>query len=192
MGKKTIILVRHGQYHRAEEGSLERLTTLGRKQARYAGKRLREEKIDRIVYSTMPRAEETANIIKKELAYRGSFVPTKLLWECTPGYPIKLRKKSGHTDAKRLAAHKRQVERAYKKFFKSSRKDSVEVLVCHGNVIRYLVCRALGVDTDNWVKMDILQCAISIVRVRTKGPHKVAVISHNDIGHIPKHLRTFL
>jgi serine/threonine-protein phosphatase PGAM5 len=192
MATKVLILVRHGQYHPAKDKEPERLTTLGRRQAKLAGKRLREEKIDRIVHSTMPRAMETATLIKGELKYRRKMESTPLLRECVPGFPKALRAKAKYTDTKKLTASKLQLEKAYKKYFKLGRKDSVEVLVCHGNVIRFLICKALGIDTDSWRKLDILQGSISVVKLRSKGTLRVQVVSHNDVGHIPKPHRTFL
>ena len=192
MATRTIILVRHGQYHPAKDGELERLTTLGRKQAALVGKRLRENKIDRIVHSTMPRAVETAAIIKKQLAYGDEFASCDTLRECTPGWPEHLRKKFGYTDVKKLNSAQAQLDKAFKKYFKRPRKDSVEVLVCHGNVIRYLVCKSLGIETLKWREMDILQGAISVIKISSKGTNRSILLSHNDVGHIPKTLRTFL
>ncbi|MNJ98446.1 phosphoglycerate mutase [compost metagenome] len=192
MATKTIILVRHGQYHPAQENETERLTTLGRKQAKHVSNRLKEVKIDRIVHSTMPRAMETAAIIKSGLSFRKSFESCDTLRECVPGFPKELRKKHGFTDIKKLKSHKEQADKAFEKYFKPSKKDSVEVLVCHGNIIRYLVCRVLGIDTMKWRELDIQQCALSVVEVRSKGSLKNVVISHNDVGHIPKAQRTFL
>jgi serine/threonine-protein phosphatase PGAM5 len=192
MGTKILILVRHGQYHRAEGTKLERLTTLGRKQAKLVGRRLRENKIHRIVSSTMPRAEETARIIKKELGHRTSIVLTDDVRECVPGFPKALRKKFGFTDIKKMTKDKAVLDKAFKKHFKPTAKDSVEILVCHGNVIRYLVAKAMDAHPEAWVKMDIQQCGISVVELKSKGTHKMQVISHNDIGHIPKKHRTFI
>lgn len=190
--KKTLILVRHGQYHSKSEKTLEKLTTLGRKQAKLAGKRLREHKIDRIVHSTMPRAKETAEIIKKTLGYRKKMESCDSLRECVPGFPKNLRKKYGHTDEQKLKSHKAQADRAFKKYFTVPRKDSVEVLVCHGNIIRYLVCKVMELEGHQWMNMDIQQCGMSVVVLRSKGDHRKIVISHNDVGHIPKHQRTFI
>ncbi len=191
MAKKLIILVRHGQYHSASSKGLEKLTVLGRRQAKLAAKRLKENKINRFIHSSMPRAVETAAIIKKELNYRGSYESCNLLRECVPGFPKALRKKYGYTDTKKLTKNIKQAEGAFKKHFKSPRKNSVEVLVCHGNVIRYLVCRTLEIDTINWRLLDIQQCGISIVEVRSKGTKRI-LVSHNEVGHIPKKDRTFI
>lgn len=192
MATKTIILVRHGQYHPAKDIEVERLTALGRRQALLVGKRLRENKIDRIVHSSMPRAIETAAIIQKALARKGKSEQCDQLRECVPGFPKHLRKKFGHTDEKKLKLNKKTLDRAFKKYFTAPKKDSVEILVCHGNVIRYLVCKALDIDTFTWLKLDIQQCGISVIELKSKGHNPIALISHNDVGHIPKHQRTFL
>lgn len=192
MATKILILVRHGQYHSDKEKGIEHLTALGRRQAKLTGKRLREFKVNHIVHSSMPRAVETAEIIRKEMTYKGKFTPCEYIRECVPGFPKHLRKKRGFTDINALKKNIAQVDRGFKKYFKTPRKDSVEVLVCHGNVIRYLVCKVLGVDTETWIKMDILQGGISVVELRSKGNHRAMLISHNDVGHIPKKMQTFL
>lgn len=62
----------------------------------------------------------------------------------------------------------------------------------HGNIIRYLICKTLGVDTLAWRSMDIQQCGICVVEIRSKGTNRKMVLSHNDVGHIPKNQRTFI
>lgn len=194
MAQKTIILVRHGQYIPKSETELERLTTLGRDQARLVGKRLKEnKKIHRIYHSSMPRAIETAGIIKKQLGYKGHFESCEHLRECVPGFPKNQRKKYGFTDEKKLKKDKLQADRAFKKYFKLPRSgETIEVLVCHGNIIRYLICRLLEIETLAWRQMDIQQCAMSVIELKSKGFNKKMLISHNDVGHIPKAKRTFV
>lgn len=192
MATKTLVLVRHGQYSAKTETSEESLTALGRKQARLAGKRLKEYKFDKIHCSTMPRAIETTKIICGEMRVTKKALQTDNLRECVPGFPPHLRKKHGKTDVALLNAHQRQADRAYNSLFKTSRKDTTELLICHGNIIRYLVCKTLGIDTLTWVKMDIQQCGISVIQIRSKGSHRRVLITHNDVGHIPKKDRTFL
>lgn len=191
MFKKIIILVRHGQYYPASNKEVEKLTILGTRQAKLVAKRLRENNIDKITHSSMPRAIETAQIIRKKLRFQGPFESCDLLRECVPGFPKNLRKKHGYTDDKKLDEHKKQAEKAFQKHFKIPKKNSVEVLVCHGNMIRYLICRVLDIDTLKWRHMDIQQCGISIVEVRSKNTKRV-LISHNDVGHIPISDRTFI
>lgn len=72
---RHIILVRHGEY--LDEGDKDEghhLTERGRIQAKYTGQRLREligcdKKWDRVIASTMTRAQETAEEILKEIEF---------------------------------------------------------------------------------------------------------------------------
>src|SRR4051812_39360481 len=91
-----ILLLRHGQYKKLPR---EVLTALGRKQARRAGKRLREYSIDELLSSTMPRAQETARLVCKELGWSKCVKESDLLRECVPGFPRKWRKRVGVTEA---------------------------------------------------------------------------------------------
>lgn len=188
MAIKRIILVRHGQYKKEPS---EVLTPLGRKQAKFAGKRLKEISFHVFHHSTMPRAQETAAIICKAMGYKKPLLGSQVLHECVPGFPKKLRKKHGFTDEKKLKKDKRQADRAYKKLFTYSPRNRVELVVCHGNIIRYFICKALGVDTECWRRFDIKQCGISIVELDSK-KKSIKVISHNDVGHIPLKMQTFM
>lgn len=188
MAIKTIFLLRHGQYKKKPS---EVLTTLGRKQATLAGKRLKEIKFFKIHFSTMPRARETAEIVKKTMGYRKKIHGSDFLHECVPGFPKKLRKKHGFTDQKKLKADKRQADRAYRDIFTFSKGKRNELVVCHGNIIRYFLCKALGVDTEVWRKLDIKQCGITIIELNSK-TRSIGIIAHNDIGHIPLKMQTFL
>ncbi len=186
MAIKTILLLRHGQY--TKEPS-ERLTSLGRKQASLAGKRLKEMKFSKFHFSTMPRAHETAQVVQKVMGYSKRMHGSELLHECVPGFPKKLRKKHGHTDLKKLKRHKLQADRAYRSIFTYSKTNRTELVVCHGNIIRYFLCKALGIDTEAWSRFDIKQCGLTVIQLNSK-THVMSIISHNDIGHIPPKMQT--
>lgn len=66
---RNILLIRHGQYIYKDTDKERKLTELGRGQATFTGKRLSELAIpiDSVVVSTMTRAQETANLILKQL-----------------------------------------------------------------------------------------------------------------------------
>lgn len=188
---RNLLLVRHGQYHRSTELSPERLTDAGREQARHTGGFLIDYDIDRVVFSTMPRAEETTSILIKEMNFKGPVLNSKTLWEGVPGFPKSLRKKYGYTDEKLLKQHKDRIEKAYEKHFRPSpRGTQTDLLVCHGNVIRYLTCRALGIPTDKWIDFEINHCGITLIRIRGKKTAEHKVEYFNSIGHMPPALRT--
>ncbi|MEK6774525.1 MAG: histidine phosphatase family protein [Bdellovibrionota bacterium] len=188
MAIKTIVLLRHGQYKNEPS---EQLTPLGRKQAILAGKRLKDMKFNKFYFSTLPRARETAEIVKKTMGYRKKLYGSDFLHECVPGFPKKMRKKYGYTDEKKLMKHKRQADRAYRDIFTFSKSNRFELVVCHGNIIRYFLCKALGVDTELWQRLDIKQCGITVIQLNSK-KRSISIISHNDIGHIPLKMQTFI
>ncbi len=64
-----------------------------------------------------------------------------------------------------------------------------EVIVCHGNLLRYFVLRALGAPPELWTNTDTFNCCISQVTIERDG--RLVLLSHNDIGHIPWGMRTF-
>jgi broad specificity phosphatase PhoE len=63
-----------------------------------------------------------------------------------------------------------------------------ELLVCHGNLIRYLVCVAMGVAITRWTRLGINHASLTRIVVREDG--RAGVIGFNDIGHLPEHLVT--
>jgi serine/threonine-protein phosphatase PGAM5 len=68
--------------------------------------------------------------------------------------------------------------------------DRHEVIVCHGNLISFLVCRVLGAPRDAWLHTDIQLCGISEVTIG--GPRRIALERHNDVAHLPPHLRLYV
>jgi len=77
-----------------------------------------------------------------------------------------------------------QVQRAFARFFKPARgNDKHEILVCHGNLIRALVCRSLDVPVYAWLNAEPHHCGVTRVRIRADG--RVRVVSFNETGHLP-------
>jgi len=193
MGTRTIYLVRHGQQdhkHNQDDRREGRLTSLGRQQARSIARRLRGLPIDAVHCSTLWRAEETAQIITAQ--FPGVRVRrSPLLRECIPGLPSTFTQHfTQQYKAKLIEAGLAQARRAFNCYFKRPRgRDRHEVIVCHGNIIRYFICRALGVKPDAWMNLDVHNCGLCEISIETNG--RIAVISHNDTGHLPGKLRTF-
>ncbi|HEX2621784.1 MAG TPA: histidine phosphatase family protein, partial [Phototrophicaceae bacterium] len=82
------------------------------------------------------------------------------------------------------------LDQAYQEYFRPGPgdEDCYELIVCHGNVIRYFVSRVLRLDEDGWSNMLINNCGISRILIDTDG--QMFLVSHNDIGHLPHELRT--
>jgi serine/threonine-protein phosphatase PGAM5 len=190
---RTLYLIRHGFYDQHDTRGPEvgkGLLPLGIAQARLAGSRLRSLPVhfSAMYSSTFTRARETALVIRRE--FDGlEVVESKLLSECTP--PTWQEDVVKDVDRAELAACQAQLEGAFAKFFVPSSGDARhEIVVCHGNVIRYFVTRALGVDPLAWLGMSIGNCSLTVIRVNPNGTMKLLLFG--DVGHIPPNLQTGL
>jgi len=67
--------------------------------------------------------------------------------------------------------------------------DAHDIVVCHGNVIRWFVCRALKVDADAWLGMSIANCSLTLIQIRADGSAKLLAFA--DSGHLPYELTTY-
>lgn len=190
---RTIVLVRHGLYNEDDPLDTEAglgLTDKGRAQVRLAAHRLAQFPlhIDVLRSSTMTRARETAAIFVDSLP---GLVPiaSKDLCECTPPTDradIVARHTPGDLDSCR-----QQMDRGYTLLFRPSPlRDSTEVVAGHGNLTRYFVCKALGVDPMNWLRMGTQNASFTIFRVRADST--VQLMSFNDYGHLPPDLVTMI
>ena len=187
---RTIILVRHGAYVPDPKDSSPGpgLSPLGIAQARLAAARLAgmPGAFDALLASPMTRAHETAKVIAEELP-GVPFETVPELAECTPA----TRRKEIMADEKPedMAACAAKLDALFAQRFVPARgKERRELLVCHGNVTRYLVTRALGVDTEAWLEMSVAHASLTQIRVEADGRFKV--ISVGDIGHVPPNMQT--
>ena len=62
------------------------------------------------------------------------------------------------------------------------------VAVCHGNLIRVVVCRVLKAPATAWYTLGAFHCGITTFRFRPSGDLELQ--SFNDAGHLPQSLRT--
>jgi serine/threonine-protein phosphatase PGAM5 len=189
----TIILVRHGQYDSVPGGD-ERtgmgLSALGVAQARLAGARLAAwpDVIDGLHVSPLLRARETAAAIGESLAGGRASAIDEDLAECTPR--TRRTEVTMHEKPADMAACGKQFDRLFAHYFTpvADGKPRTDLLVCHGNVIRSMVTRALGVDPEAWLEMSVGHASVTVVRVEPGG--RMKVISVGDVGHIPPGLLT--
>ena len=191
-----IVLIRHGQYdmsHKADE--LRVLTTLGRQQAELTGARLRElldgHKIyppKTVYYSTMQRATETYNIIKPYLPAMAQHClkPCSMITEGAVARPEPPKPRWQPSDES-FAKDGLRVEAAFAQYFHRADERETDsystVLVCHGNVIRYLVMRALQLPESAWLRTGVYNASITILEIQANG--NVSLRCMSDAGHMP-------
>jgi serine/threonine-protein phosphatase PGAM5 len=192
MAKRVLYLVRHGQYHHARRDA-GALTGKGEEQAQVTASCLQAIPFARLYYSPMKRAAQTAEIIAA--AFPHVIMQTDdALRECIPSIPSRYTAYfAGHypdLNATQLNNCLEHMNSAFNHYFKptNSDQDVYELLVCHGNVIRYFVSQALQAHVDIWANMLINNCGITRILVETDG--QMYLVSHNDIGHLPEELRT--
>jgi serine/threonine-protein phosphatase PGAM5 len=191
-GTRTLYLVRHGLYDEADtldEAVGQGLTEAGRTQAQLTGARLAALGVpfDTLWTSPLTRARETAAIIAQSLPGLTPRIAPELA-ECTPTTwrkDVTATLKAGEAEACRA-----QLETVFARFFvPSSAGDRHELLVCHGNVIRWLWCRALGVEPGAWLGMAIANCSLTVIQVKPDGACKLYVFG--DAAHLPAELQTY-
>lgn len=186
-----LILVRHGQYNVKGETDEEcYLTELGRKQAEATGLRLSKFSLPNssIVKSTMKRAQETSQLIE-------SFLPSlpvtsdSLLEE---GCPIDPEPNPYLPSMWQCDTVESRIEVAFRKYFHrpstSEKEDTHTILVCHGNVIRYFICRALQIPPERWLTMNVSHGSITWISIHNNG--MVQMRTSGDSGHMPPEMIT--
>eukprot|EP00978_Attheya_sp_CCMP212_P030270 scaffold110664_cov47-Attheya_sp.AAC.2 len=61
-----------------------------------------------------------------------------------------------------------------------------EVIVCHGNLIRYFFCRALQLPPEAWLRMSTFNCSLTYLMIKPTGDVTCRMLG--DIGHLgPEH-----
>jgi serine/threonine-protein phosphatase PGAM5 len=190
-GTRWLYLIRHGFYDYHDERDPEvgkALVPLGVAQARLIADRLRAlpVRISSLHSSTMTRAYETALVIGEEFLDL-QITKYKQLSECVP--PTWREDIMAEYESDELTACRDKLDAAFAEFFvPSSGEDRHDVVVCHGNVIRYFVTRVLGVDSLSWLGMSVGNCSLTVVRVNPDGTMKL--LSVGDVGHLPPNLQT--
>jgi serine/threonine-protein phosphatase PGAM5 len=191
MPQRRLYLVRHGQYDLSampQDNLGGGLTPMGIQQAELTATRFGVLPIDAVIHSGLRRAHETAAIIVVKfpgLVLRSS----ELLRECTPGIPVGYAESFSHLTHEAIERELQQAEAAFDEFFVPAiGSDRHEIIVCHGNIIRYFILRVLRAPTELWANPALHHCGISELWVEADG--QVRLVSHNDTGHLPYTLRT--
>ena len=151
---RYIILVRHGQYNtKAKNDSDATLTGAGRQQAQVLAQKIVDTygKPNRVIRSEMMRAIETFDIVMKKLPRD---TPTAVIADLKEGRPCQPTPPSASGLYKKsvVEADGKRIDEAFDRIFYrapvTQKEDSYDVVICHANVIRYFVCKALQVPTE--------------------------------------------
>jgi broad specificity phosphatase PhoE len=179
MATRRIYLIRHAEYDWDNQPSpLKGLTPLGMQQAQLTASRLRSIPATTLFSSDLTRAVETAEIIGGKLE-GVPYMKRKDLRECFLASPTFV-----NVPEELIQAGEKQAEAAFVRYLCPTRHDDkTEVIVSHGNLIRYLASRVLGGAPDSWLRMRTLNCGITEIVIESDG--RMWLVSYNDVGHLP-------
>lgn len=191
---RHIILVRHGQYVHNDNDRFRILTDLGKQQSTLTGERLRSLgiKFNKMVVSTMTRAQETGGLIGEALTDAVEKDFCSLLREGAP-YPIEPKSSVWNPHDRTYFRDNPRIEGAFRKYIHRAdpkqTEDTYDLLVCHANVIRYFVCRSLQFPLEGWGRMSIAHCGLTWLSILPNG--RVSLRGLGDTGHLPPNLITY-
>lgn len=205
--KRQILLIRHGQYkneRRGCEDSERVLTEKGELQAQLTGAFLRKairkaeddtagelfvsRNVKTFTSSNMTRAMQTCEFIidAYDIGMKKWWTIDAGLAERFPCDPQPAYPKKAKADCHRV------VEGSFKKFIHRPKagntEHTIDVIVCHGNIIRYFLCRALQIPPEAWLRISLPHCSITSISIRGNG--NVSVNQVGSVGHLPVNLQT--
>eukprot|EP01084_Bolivina_argentea_P003307 6208_1 len=199
-GKRTVTLIRHGQYDRIEGGinDKQHLTENGKQQAILTAKRLNQMdlKFDKIYCSKFTRAMETASVLVSELNHN-SVNEIEYDSDLNEGRPCNVepfrQSKTAEQFQKALDESSQNIQNAFTKYI--HRRDNMNdshrhdiLIIGHGNVFRYFLCKSLQFNQEGWGRFETHNASISRINIFDNGEVKVSHVG--DTGHLPQHLLT--
>jgi serine/threonine-protein phosphatase PGAM5 len=138
--------------------------------------------------STMTRARETPELLAKAFPSLSLTLHDDIR-ECTP--PTTRQDIMRELEPGEAEACAAELEKAWKRLLVPAQagSDEHDIVVCHGNVIRWFMARVVGNRAENWLTASIANCSVTVVQVRADGSTKL--ISFADSGHIPWRMTTY-
>ena len=197
MANKLLYLVRHGEHDdpgtEIDDGLL---TEVGMRQSKLLGERLRHVPFTAIHHSPLRRAVQSTELIAGYVPSLPVY-PSELLRDCIPMVPDMEDLSPAHqaffdgiSEDDRIAG-RAQAAAALDRFAVATDDggddDQHELLVTHNFVIGWFVRHALDAPDWRWIGLNQFNCGLTIILYRPDRP--AALVSYNDIGHLPPALR---
>jgi probable phosphoglycerate mutase len=197
LARTLLYLVRHAE-QKSSPGSGEEpgagLSAIGQQQARHLGRRLAGVPFDVIRHSPLPRAAETARIVSGYLP-GVPVAESGLLTDLTPvpppgaddWVPEEYRWFPGTVPDDERDISGSRLDAAYAGLATAGDADRCELLITHNFVIGWFVRRVLDAPWWRWMGLNQFNGALTIVKIATDAPP--ALVTFNDIGHLPADIR---
>lgn len=136
--------------------------------------------------SDMLRAKQTAAIIAQYLEGVKVAAPDELLNEALPA-PIIPARPDIQGAEKEIDENHNRIESAFQKYMYRGSEDleprhEFEIIVCHGNLIRYFFTRALQLPPEAWLRMSTFNCSLTYILITPNGYCSARMMG--DIGHL--------
>jgi len=181
-----LYLVRHGHYELDPSSPLypgPALSPLGRRQARRLAAYLDSVRFDFIYVSTMTRARGTAEpVIRRQP--RAKVIYTSDIAEIREGIIAPYPPGAGS------GGDRRRVERFAARLASAHRPGETVLAVCHANVIRYFLARAVGAPLKEGARFQTHNTGISVIEYYRTGRIAFTVERINFFGHLPADMVT--
>lgn len=68
-------------------------------------------------------------------------------------------------------------------------KHEFDIIVCHGNLIRFFACKALQLPPEAWLRLSVFNCSITYIMIKPNGYVSCRMVG--DIGHLGYKETTF-
>ena len=200
----TLILVRHGRTKANTEGVLAGWTpcgfldNLGEQQAKAAGERLAALQLAAVISSPLDRTQQTADAICGlqpattarhtddrigECRY-GDWTGKKIselakdpMWQVVQAHPSAAVFPGAAGES--MASMQHRAVRAVRDWNLTLGDSAIYAVVSHGDVIKAIVADALGMHLDQFQRIQIDPCSISVIRYTATRPF---VLRTNDTG----------
>lgn len=116
-----------------------------------------------------------------------------MLNEALPAPIIPVRPEIENADTE-IDENASRIEAAFHKYMYRAPPQKEEehefiIIVGHGNVIRYMFCRALQLPPEAWLRMSIFNCSMTYLMVKPNGYCVCRMLG--DIGHLGYEHTTF-
>ncbi|TCC10298.1 histidine phosphatase family protein [Kribbella soli] len=192
---RYLYLVRHGEAMADGSG----LTERGRRQAVLLGRRLGDVPFAAVHHSPLPRAVQTARLVREELELEAPLEVSEVAGDYVPYVPERdeLPAESADDLLRFLQqATPEELERgpelarlALERFAGpvDGADERRELVVTHNFLIGWLVGHAMDAPNWRWLSLNHCNAALTVIRYAPGRPSSVLV--YNDMQHLPADLR---
>ncbi|MGZ0711203.1 histidine phosphatase family protein (plasmid) [Coraliomargarita sp. W4R53] len=190
-----IYLVRHGEHQDAEYGLVDGpLSPRGRRQAEALADRLSGVPFDNVWHSPLERASETARAVAERMPSVAP-KPSALLFDCVPTgmtdeTPPAFEPFFGSITEAEIDAGRAQMADAVSEFQVRKSGEVHDLLITHNFVIAWFVREVLQAPDWRWMTLNQAHCGLTVIAQKQGRPW--TLLSHNDLGHLPKEIQTGL